>query len=617
MSSLIFNLDAMIAKQVGENGHTEYGWSTQLREQIVQFYFQINRCHDPYKANNLKERYTSILKQIFDTPSTLLHSSVKFEFLMVLYKMIAHTRDVIVGKGEYKISYVLISVWASPETFCDKKFHEYSICLAKYALQSFVDSKSEEHPLGSWKDIKYFLNYWRSQYVQKYLSYPIDTAQEEAMKHPIAVAAVYLMNNKLREDVSILNDSNGDKTKLSLVAKWIPREKSDKFGWITKYLAIEYFKADEWFKTTCTTDLKQVRAVAKVLTNYRKEVSRVNKVLETTQINQCGGKWADIDFSKKVTSITMSKQKTAFLNKKKNNQERYPENEDRIQCATNYSQYISDCAEGKETIKGKRVSMYDFVKDALHARALSKTDSHRKTIDLQWRDNSTQTDALKNMIAMVDVSGSMESDHCTPLYNAIGLGIRIAEKSTLGKRVMTFSSKPNWVTLDDCTDFVDTVSKLKESEWGTNTNFYAAFDLIVNAYIGMDMDPDNVEEVTLVILSDMQIDQADNNSLTMFETMEKVFADAGLRSRFKKPYKLPTIIFWNLRSTNGFPVTSTTKNTVMVSGYNPSLLNSILKNGVSGFMETNPWNSMVSAINHERYKGFENTFNENFSVYQL
>jgi hypothetical protein len=261
--------------------------------------------------------------------------------------------------------------------------------------------------------------------------------------------------------------------------------------------------------------------------------------------------------------------------------------------------------------------MYDFVKDALHARTLSKDDGHRKTIDLQWKNNSLQTDALKNMIAMVDVSGSMESDNCIPLYNAIGLGIRIAEKSSLGKRVMTFSSKPSWVSLDGCTDFVDTVSKLREAEWGTNTNFYAAFDLIVEAYLSMDMDPDQVDDVTLVILSDMQIDQADNNSLTMFENMQKKFADAGLRSRFNKPYKLPTIVFWNLRSTNGFPVTSTTNNTIMVSGSNPSLLNGILVNGIAGFMEINPWNSMISAINHERYKGFETVFNENLSVFQL
>ena len=61
------------------------------------------------------------------------------------------------------------------------------------------------------------------------------------------------------------------------------------------------------------------------------------------------------------------------------------------------------------------------------------------------------------MIAMVDTSGSMESENSQPLYSAIGLGLRIAEKSKLGKRVLTFSAAPTWVNLDDCKDFVDSV----------------------------------------------------------------------------------------------------------------------------------------------------------------
>ena len=50
---------------------------------------------------------------------------------------------------------------------------------------------------------------------------------------------------------------------------------------------------------------------------------------------------------------------------------------------------------------------------------------------------------------MVDTSGSMESDNSQPMYNAIGLGIRIAEMSKMGKRVLTFHSNPTWVNLEN------------------------------------------------------------------------------------------------------------------------------------------------------------------------
>ena len=51
----------------------------------------------------------------------------------------------------------------------------------------------------------------------------------------------------------------------------------------------------------------------------------------------------------------------------------------------------------------------------------------------------------------------MEDENSNPLYSAIGLGIRIAEKSKIGKRVMTFNSTPTWVNLSQCSDFVSMV----------------------------------------------------------------------------------------------------------------------------------------------------------------
>ena len=85
--------------------------------------------------------------------------------------------------------------------------------------------------------------------------------------------------------------------------------------------------------------------------------------------------------------------------------------------------------------------------------------TERDIINMQWNDNASQNTTLRNMIAMVDTSGSMLCDDGTPLYSAIGLGVRIAEKSSLGKRIMTFSSSPEWVNLDGCKDFIESVDK--------------------------------------------------------------------------------------------------------------------------------------------------------------
>ena len=67
---------------------------------------------------------------------------------LILYKILAQTRDIVAGKGEYMLAYIQLYAWA-----------EVNIELAKHALFCFVHSEKDTHPLGSWKDMKYFAEY--------------------------------------------------------------------------------------------------------------------------------------------------------------------------------------------------------------------------------------------------------------------------------------------------------------------------------------------------------------------------------------------------------------------------------------------------------------------------
>ena len=71
--------------------------------------------------------------------------------MTILYKMIGHTRDIIDGKGEYSLSYMLLHSWAK----------NVSVELAQFTLKQFVilDDDKKLHPYGSWKDIKYLYKY--------------------------------------------------------------------------------------------------------------------------------------------------------------------------------------------------------------------------------------------------------------------------------------------------------------------------------------------------------------------------------------------------------------------------------------------------------------------------
>ena len=118
----------------------------------------------------------------------------------------------------------------------------------------------------------------------------------------------------------------------------------------------------------------------------------------------------------------------------------------------------------------------------------------------------------------------------------------------------------------------------------------------------------------LVILSDMQIDGTDNGSLddSMHAHIERLYAETGLRVH-GKPYKPPGILFWNLRSTSGFPTLSTQKNAFMMSGASPALLNMFCEKGLDALRDYTPWHMFVETVNHARYSRIK-TYTDRFVV---
>jgi len=68
-----------------------------------------------------------------------------------------------------------------------------------------------------------------------------------------------------------------------------------------------------------------------------------------------------------------------------------------------------------------------------------------------------------------------------------------------------------------------------------------------------------------------------------------------------KPYKPPHIIFWNLRSTSGFPTLSTQPNVSMLSGFSASFLNLFCEQGMEALESITPWAQLERTLENERY----------------
>jgi len=599
MASLVEALDQHTNMVLGENAHPELDWSNGIQERIPQLYFQCVRSPSESDLADLAATLDDMLARLSVKRDTEEEEALRKTHLVKLFKLIAQTRDVEGGKGEYTLAYMMVWTW-----------YKYFPEMAQFALRCFVISDDPaKPPYGSWKDIKYMCKY-------------ILQHSDAGLQHPLLQYALTLMNEQVRADHDAYSftlqqeiDSGVAIPQLSLAAKWVPRESSNKFGCLYESLATSYFKG---YMVSAKTPESKERAINKCKAQYRVLITTLNRHLDTVQIKQAGGNWSAINHAK-TTSITMQRQRKAFLNMNgataqavANGQEPgvplSEKEKDREQCAANLREHLENLkTQGKE-VKGKKVGLDKFAQDALGLVERSNDPDiteERAILDSQWRDNSSMNGALGNFIAMCDTSGSMSGD---PINAAIGLSCRVAEKSKLGKRVMTFSSEPKWIDMDHCTTFTEMVAAIYQSNFaaGFNTDFYKALDMILTVIEQNQIPASECENMVLAIFSDMQMDSnlammnghpaiytvdagsgvsadaalsARSNWKTLYETIEQKYSDVGMRL-YGTPMKPPHILFWNLRKTSGFPTLSTQENTSMMSGFDAGVLNLFCDQGL-------------------------------------
>lgn len=651
MSALIKALDSHTPVQLGENGHTELAWSNDIQEKICQFDFQCVRTNSD-GIDELSEILCNLLRRLSKHQISPVLEEKRKEHLIILYKLIGKTRDINGGKGECALSYMMIWKWY-------QYFPEMSI----FALRLFVhspaieykedNSMDDEEPYGSWKDMKYMC-----KYLQIYPGC--------SMAHPLIQNCINLINNQLREDNKLYQEhdvgnatehyaklqtqnadvlcsgevnssvlENNKNKQISLAAKWIARETSNKFGFMYDALSANYFPE---YMATAKKPSSIRKAQNKCNAQYRLLCATLNRHLDTIQIKQCSGNWASINHAK-TTSITIAKQRKALLNltlcedEQTGKPRQRSEKIDRIKCAENLKAHMESLVKAGKEVKGKHVGLNKFTFDA--NRLLYQTNVDQIELDIlnsQWRDNANQKNAngLGSMAAMVDMSGSMEGD---PVNAATALGIRIAEKSILGKRVMTFSDEPKWINLDGCNTFTEMVHEINCSnrDAGTSTNFYAALDLMLTAIEEHRVPPEEVENMILVILSDMQIDdnlgggeyymteqlkEAGRKKWdTMYLVIKQKYHDVGMRL-YGKPMMPPHILFWNFRYTGGFPVLSSQGNTSMMSGFDPTILNMFCDMGMEALRGLTPFNCLVRSLDNVRYTPLEIAMRTHLNGYQ-
>lgn len=235
--------------------------------------------------------------------------------------------------------------------------------------------------------------------------------------------------------------------------------------------------------------------------------------------------------------------------------------------ADRFNAYLADVKSGKKRIAAGALLPHEII-------ASLENHSGGEVADLQWQrmvDDMRALGKLSNCVAVCDVSGSM---YGRPMEVCVALGLLVSELSDepWRGRVVTFSRRPEihriaGETLSEKTRFIQSMA------WGTNTDFQAVFDKILEVAVGARLAPERMVR-RVFVFSDMEFDQATENPWeTDYEAIVRKFTEAGYGAA------VPEVVFWNLRDSKAMPVEAGQKGVALVSGFSKNLLKVFLDGG--------------------------------------
>ena len=364
-------------------------------------------------------------------------------------------------------------------------------------------------------------------------------------------------------------------TKVSLLAKWLPSASAGRKKGINgaKRVKTPEAKAKKAF-------VKDFRKWAQISEKqYRKTLTALRSTINLLETKLTEKKY-DFDYSKLPSKarIKHSGSNGAFI---RNDNKRF-------------QQFVADVAAGKTKVNTSTIYPYEIV-SRIHSLVYRNDPS--ATLPLESLNNDwnnlpnwlAETDA--KFLPIIDTSGSMTSsrnwnDPIKPIHVALGIGIYMAERlpGVFKNTFITFSEKPVLQVLPEG-KLSDKIKSLREINcW--NTDLERSFDLILNAAKRYDI-PQEEMPTHIMIISDMQFDQASNGKITAMEMIRNKYAAAG--------YTAPGIVFWNAAdSSSNTPVTFDEHGTVLVAGKKPGLLEEIVRSNT-------PQDMVREIVNHPRY----------------
>lgn len=336
-----------------------------------------------------------------------------------------------------------------------------------------------------------------------------------AMFTPVEDDMIDIINKQMMLDL--------DSKTPSLLAKWMPSENASSY------------------KTQ-----KAARRIIKKLNGkpriYRKALSVLRKRINIVERLMSENRWDEIEFDK-IPSKAGLVYKNAFARRDiiANKYEKFAKNKDtKVNASTLYPY---------EVVRKVTTSM-DW------GGRLDISEVDRAMTNKYWENLPDYFNgAPASLMCVCDTSGSMTWSgfgKVKPIDVAISLSLYAAERidGPFKDHYISFASRPQLIETRGI-DFCDKVARIYKTNLCDNTDLTAVFSMLLNTIkSNWEIKPSDIPK-TIVIISDMQIDQglgryrASNINeavVTEMEAIRRVWSKAG--------YKLPNLVYWNVNASN-------------------------------------------------------------------
>ena len=393
---------------------------------------------------------------------------------------------------------------------------------------------------------------------------------QEAIRKNIALIPEYgrwddlyaLVGTPLEDDMwkLVKNQLNTDQVQMvsglpvSLLAKWLKTP-------------------DASSKETRALGLLTAKKLGLAEKSYKHVLRSLRKYLKVTEVTMSANEWDWIEYSKVPARAGML-YRNAFMR----------HDTDR------FRKFLDAVNKGEAKVNAGTLYPYDIIEKYTGTNTWYMDFKNLKQDDMleaQWKALPNYVEGNANALVIADTSGSMSG---RPMASAIGLAIYFAERNTgaYHNLWMSFSAdskvqKLKGETLAQKLDSIDT------EHWQSNTNLERAFTHILNIALKNNVPADEMVK-SLIVISDMEIDQCADKSWLFYDAMKKRYAEAG--------YEIPNVVFWNVDSRHDiFHADGKRKGVQLCSGQSASTFKTLMAS-----IGMTPIEMMVKTLNDKRYE---------------